>query len=67
MNCQYFGLLPTFGAVILCGALLWGAGSWAPRKIAPLTGRQGTLNENENPFKVSQPPGGVAFTAGRGS
>ena len=23
MKCQYFGLLPTFGAVILCGAFLW--------------------------------------------
>jgi hypothetical protein len=23
VKCQYFGLLPAFGAVILCGGLLW--------------------------------------------
>jgi hypothetical protein len=26
VNCQYFGLLPAFAAVILCGAFLWWGG-----------------------------------------
>jgi hypothetical protein len=44
VKCQYFGLLPAFGAVILCGALLW----W---------GRVVSVAKNRTPHRPGKPPG----------
>jgi hypothetical protein len=53
VNCPYFGLLPTFGAAILCGALLWWGGVVSAAKNRVPTGRQAARNEKENTFKRS--------------